>query len=342
MQQVLLLMKEQEINVLLLVLGIAVTLWSLAEGLWTTIWADKNSAPFTSRLTTFIWRSFRFFVKPGNNKVLNFAGPIILLASVLFWIMSLWLGWVLIYYAVPEAALVKSTNAVPDLTDLIWFVAYCLFTVGNGDLTPNGDVWQVVTSFVALNGMGMVTLAITYLLQVISAVTNKRSFASQVVAIGKTAEEFVKKEWNRGDFGCISLQLNDLSNQLATLSEQHLAFPILHYYHTANSSKSQAVAIAILYDAILLIEFGVQEEHQPPLSILSSARQSVDGFLQTLKGAFIHPAGKAPPKPRLSYLLEKDIPLQSEEEFNKKINEDESTRKLILGLIEHGGWQWPA
>ena len=228
------------------------------------------------------------------------------------------------------------------MTDLIWFVAYCLFTVGNGDLTPNGDVWQVVASFVALSGMGTVTLAITYLLQVVSAVVNKRAFAGQVTAIGKTAEEFVKKEWNRGDFGCIELQLNSLTNQLSTLTEQHLAFPILHYYHTANVGKSIARAIAILYDAILMIEFGVEEQHQPSESILSSARQSVDNFLQTLKGAFIKPADDVPPLPYLSSLKEKGIPIVSEQEFYSQIEEDEKTRNLIMGLINHGAWQWPS
>ena len=329
-------------NILLFVLGILLTLWILIEALWTTIWADRNSSPLTSRLTSLIWKCFRVFVKSGTNGFLNLAGPVILLSSVLFWIIALWLGWVLIFYAVPGSALVKSTNSIPDFTDLIWYVAYCIFTVGNGDLTPNGDVWQVVSSFVALSGMGIVTLAITYLFQVVTAVVNKRSFASQVIAIGKTSEGFVKKEWSQGSFRSIELQLNSLSNQLATLSEQHLAFPILHYYHTPNSHKAQALAIAILYDAILLIELGVEEAHQPAESILSSARQSVDSFLQTLKGAFIKPAQDVPKKPDLSSLKEKGIPVISEDEFYKKREKDNKTRKIILGLVNNDAWQWPS
>lgn len=329
-------------NVPLLVVGILLTLWILIEALWTTIWADRNSSPLTSRLTSLLWKGFRAFTKSGKNGFLNFAGPVILISSVLFWIIMLWLGWVLVFYAVPGAVLLKGTHASPDFTDLIWYVAYCIFTVGNGDLSPNGDVWQVVSSFVALSGMGMVTLAITYLLQVVSAVVNKRSFASQVIAIGKTPEGFVKKEWSRGSFGSIALQLNSLSNQLSTLSEQHLAFPILHYYHTTNHHKAQALAIAILYDAILLIELGVEEAHQPPESILSSARQAVDSFLQTLKGAFIQPADEVPRRPELSSLKEKGIPIIAEQAFYNKLEENTDTRKIIQGLINNDGWQWPS
>lgn len=334
-------MDEKEINVLLLVPGILITFWSIVEALWTTLWADKNSSPLTSRLTTGIWKFFRLMAKPKDNSLLNFAGPLILIASVIFWIMLLWIGWVLIFYAVPGAAIVKSTNSLPDLTDLIWFIGYCIFTVGNGDLLPNGDFWQIVSSLVGLTGMGLVTLSITYLLQVVSAVVNKRSFASQVSAIGKTAEEFVKKEWDRGSFRGIELQMNTLSNQLSTLSEQHLAFPVLHYYHTANVEKSQPRAVAILYDAILLIELGVEEEHKPAESILSSGRQSVDSFLQTLKGAFIKPASEVPPKPDISSLTEKGIPIISEQKFYQKLEANDETRKLLLGLIKNGGWHWP-
>ena len=329
-------------NVPLLVVGILLTLWILIEALWTTVWADRNSSPLTSRLTSLLWKCFRTFVHSGKNGFLNLAGPVILMSSVLFWIVMLWLGWVLTFYAVPGSVLLKGTQASPDFTDLVWYVAYCIFTVGNGDFSPHGDVWQVVSSFVALSGMGMVTLAITYLLQVVSAVVNKRSFASQVIAIGKTPEGFVKKEWSHGNFGSIALQLNSLSNQLSTLSEQHLAFPILHYYHTANHHKAQALAIAILYDAILLIELGVEEAHQPPESILSSARQSVDSFLQTLKGAFIKPADEVPRSPELSSLKEKGIPIIPEQEFYKKLEENTDTRKIIQGLINNDGWEWPS
>ncbi|WP_017732318.1 potassium channel family protein [Nafulsella turpanensis] len=334
-------MNGKEINILLLIIGVAVTLWSITEALWTTLWADKNSSPLTSRLTTLIWKAFRTVANPRDNSLLNFAGPVILIASVLFWIMLLWIGWTLIFYSVPGAALLANTNTIPDLTDIIWFVGYCIFTVGNGDLTPNGDVWQVVTSLVGFSGMGLVTLSITYLLQVVAAVVNKRSFSSQVAAIGNTAEKFVKKEWDRGSFRGFELQLNALTNQLSTLSEQHLAFPILHYYHTANVEKSHPMAVAILYDAILLIELGVEEQHKPAESILSSARQSVDSFLETLKGAFITPAKDVPPQPKLSSLSEKGIPIIPEKEFYQKLEANDNTRKLLLGLIKSAGWHWP-
>lgn len=257
------------------------------------------------------------------------------------WVLFIWLGWTLIFYSDASSLLVKGSPSGPDFTDALWYVGYCMFTVGNGDFTPQGDFWQIVSSLVGLTGMSMVTLSITYVLQVISAVTNKRAFSSEVTGIGRTAEEFVVKQWTGSDFGAIELQLNSLSNQLARLNEQHLAFPILHYYHAAREEKSQDIAIAILDDALSIIKLGMAKENLPPETILSSARQSIDSFLITVKMAFIEAAEEIPLKPDIEKLRRKGIPVLPEKGFHEQLEKENERRKLILGLINNGAWQWP-
>lgn len=329
-------------NTSLLILGILLTILGLTEGLWTSLWVDGNSAPLTSRVTTWIWKLFRIVVSTKNNKTLSLAGPVILFFTVVLWILLIWLGWTLIFYSYPESLLVKSTNSLPDFTDVIWYVGYCMFTVGNGDFTPQGDIWQVLSSLVAFTGMAMVTLSITYVLQVISAVVNKRAFANQILSIGKTPEEFVKKQWTGNDFGAIELQLNSLSQQLSTLNEQHMAFPILHYYHAAKGKKSQDIAIAVMDDALTIIDLAVKPQYKPAETILSSARQTVETFLETVRMAFIQAAKETPVAPDYNILKEKEIPLISEQHFNEKLEMENDRRKLILGLINNGAWQWPS
>lgn len=328
-------------NELYLVAGIMLTTWGLVEGLWTTLWVDGNSAPVTSRFTTLIWKIFRLLFSSQNDRKLSLAGPVILISTVLLWIISIWVGWTLIFYSTPQALLAGSASPPVDFTDVLWFTSYIMFTVGNGDYTPGNDIWQILSSFISLTGMTMVTLSITYVLQVISAVTAKRSIAGQITSIGKTAEEFVAKQWTGEGFGAIELQLDSLSQQLATNNEQHLAFPILHYYHAARIEKSQDVAIAILDDALTLIELGVEEKYQPAETILSSARQSVSSFLTTLRSAFIQAADENPPVPNINKLHEKGIPTITDKEFLKKMEKEKERRKLILGLLNNGAWKWP-
>ncbi len=328
-------------NGLFLAAGILLTVWGLVESLWTTLWIDGNSAPVTSRYTTFIWKIFRLLFSSQNDRKLSLAGPVILISTVLLWIISVWLGWTLIFFSVPHSLQAGSASPPNDFTDVLWFASYNMFTVGNGDFIPGNNTWQVISSFISLTGMTMVTLSITYVLQVISAVTAKRSIAGQITSIGKTAEEFVAKQWTGDGFGAIELQLDSLSQQLATNNEQHLAFPILHYYHAARIEKSQDVAIAILDDALTLIELGVEEKYKPAETIMSSARQSISSFLTTLRSAFIQAADENPPVPDINLLRKKGIPTISDKEFSKKMENENERRKLILGLLNNGAWKWP-
>jgi hypothetical protein len=225
--------------------------------------------------------------------------------------------------------------------DTVWYVAYTMFTVGNGDFYPNGAIWQFFSSLIGIGGMLLITLSVTYILQVVSAVVNKRAFASQVTSISKNAEGFLKEQWNGEGFGAIELQMQSLSTQLATLTEQHLAYPILNYYHAAKFENSLAVAIAIYDDALTLIAAGVKKDYHPPTTILTSGRQTINRFLHTLQAAFIKAARDSPPPPDLNKLKEANIPTVSEEEFQQKLKGLQERRKLISGMIKNDAWHWP-
>ncbi|MGK7389395.1 MAG: potassium channel family protein [Candidatus Cyclobacteriaceae bacterium M2_1C_046] len=327
-------------NFFYLLIGIVITIWAIIEGLWTTIWVDGNSAPLTSRLTTVIWKGFRLFVSKKSHRILSLAGPVILFLTVVIWISLILFGWSFIFYSF-EDSLTNKDNTPVDFSDVFWYIGYCMFTVGNGDSSPNGSFWQIASTFVAMSGMLIVTLSVTYILQVISAVVNKRSFANQVISIGKTPEEFVCEQWNGDGFGAIELQMVSLTGKLSTLTEQHLAYPILNYYHAAQYENSVAVAVAIYDDALTIISKAVPEKHHPPTTILTSGRRTIDSFIKTLKAAFIEASEESPPQPNLDKIRKDNIPIESEEVFNKALKDLEQRRKLLYGAIKNDAWHWP-
>ncbi|WP_410508605.1 potassium channel family protein [Methanosarcina hadiensis] len=328
-------------NLWLLLLGFILVIWILIEALWTALWIDGNSAPFTSRLTTWIWKTFRLVDRSNHHRFLSLSGPLTLFITVVIWVLLLGLGWTLMFQADPGSLVNPKDNTAPDFAGVIWYVAYTMFTVGNGDFSPQGFLWQLISSFVGFTGMSIVTLSITYILQVLSAVVNKRTFAAEVLSIGKSAEEMLLAQWDGKGFGQIELQLNTWSSQLSKLTEQTLSYPILHYYHAARGEKSSAVALAVLDDALSMIACGIRKECQPAPTILLAARQSVRGHLDTLETAFIKPANSIPASPDLSRLREAGIPVVDEKEFNHNINQLQDRRKLLLGMIQNAAWHWP-
>lgn len=76
--------------------------------------------------------------------------------------------------------------------DRFYFAGYTMFTLGNGDFAPKQGVWRILTTVTAASGMLFITLSVTYVLSVLDAVTQKRSFASDVSGLGSNGTEIVR------------------------------------------------------------------------------------------------------------------------------------------------------
>lgn len=329
-------------SVLLLLIGVALILLAFLDALWTTLWVDGNAGPLSSRITTWCWRGVLTIVGRQRHNALSLFGPFILMLVVLLWMALLWAGWTLIYAAEPRSLLHASTQESADWSGRFYFVGYMMFTAGNGDYKPNGDVWQVAAALTNATGMLLATLAITYLLSVVSAVVQKRAFASQVTGLGGTAAEIVESGWNGQDLRALDLPISGLSSELAHLTERYLAYPVLQYYHAAKPQKSPVVAAALLDDALTLMAFGVPAENRPSPAVIRSARASVRSFLDTLPSAFIDPAPNTPAAPDLSALQKAGIPVVADEEFSRALEDISHRRRMLLGLVRNDGWDWDA
>jgi uncharacterized membrane protein len=186
------------------VTGLLVVAGASVDALWTTLWPDGGASPLTERATTIIWSVAHALAGAKRNWLLSIAGPFILSATVLMWIALLAAGWLLVFGAEAESVLNARTLQPADLTGRIWFVFYTLFTLGNGEYVPRGGAYQIAAAATVVNGMVLITLTITYVLSVISAVVQKRSFASQVSSFGESPEEFVATTWDGARFGALA------------------------------------------------------------------------------------------------------------------------------------------
>jgi hypothetical protein len=286
-----------------------------------------------------MWRGVLGVLGRRHHHRLSLFGPVILMLTVVVWIALLWAGW-MILFAAGERSLLHAHNQIPaDWSARFYFVGYMMFTAGNGDFSPNGDGWQVAGALTNASGMLVATLAITYLLSVVSAVVQKRAFASQVMGFER-AETFVASGWNGRDFHSLDLPLSSLASALSVLSEQYLSYPILQYYHAARPDKSPILAITVLDDALTLLRFGIPEAQRPNPVVLNSARSAVASFLETMPSSFIHAAPEAPPPPSLDRLREMQIPTVEDADFETALQQVTERRRKLLGLVRNDGWTW--
>lgn len=326
-------------NLALLTLGVLFLAIVIVDLLWTTLWVEGGAGPLTSLLMASVWRMLRRFGEK-DSRILTLSGPIILIVGLATWITLLWGGWAFIF-AGGESSIIDTVNRDHvSWSDWIYFSGYTIFTLGNGDFAPQEGVWQIMTTLATASGMLFITLSVTYILNVLSAVTQKRSFASGVSGLGEHSTEILLTSWNGEEFEGLELPLNTFTSQLNTLTSNHKAYPILHYFHSRQTGQSPIVSVAILDEALSLLQFGLSKRSHPSDTILKNARSSVESYLETLRGSYIEPADRSPPSPNLDTLRDKDLPTVSDEEFTAALADIDKRRRTLLRLVESDEREW--
>jgi hypothetical protein len=327
-------------NYVFLVAGVAILVLTVVDILWTTLWVDGGAGPLSSWLIPGLWRGLR---KLGGqrSRALSLAGPLILTATLVTWVALLWGGWTLVFGAA-EDALVNARNDKPvTWVNRQYFVAYSMFTMGNGDYYPGRDVWEVAASLTTASGMLFVTMGVSYVFSVLSAVSEKRAFASSVSGLGDCAESVVETGWDDDNFRGLHLSLNSLASQLDMLATQHKAYPILHYYHSEEPKQSSAMGVAIFDEALTVLRHGVPRDAQPNKALVENARSAVDNYLETLNESFFDPAGDTPDPPNLDRLQEAGVPTVPDDEFAAAVEGQGDRRQKLLGVVRADAWHWP-
>ena len=321
-----------------LILSVGLLLLAVVDLLWTTLWVDGSAGPLTRRLAMALWGGLRTVGGQGS-RTLSLAGPLILTATLLCWVGLLWAGWTLLYASDPGSLIDTRADEPVTWTGRAWFAAYTMFTVGNGDFTPRDGAWQVVASLTAASGMLFVTMGASYVVSVLGAVAQKRSFASSVAGLGGRPGDVVAAGWGGEDLHALDLPLSSLTSQLGLLTDQHQSYPVLHYYHSEGREDASSAAVATLDEALTLLCFGVPEHVRPNRALLREARSNVRSYLDTLASTSAQTADHDPPAPDLRPLRAAGVPTD-DGALADALADLASRRRRLLGMVRADAWDW--
>lgn len=239
-----------------------------------------------------------------------------------------------------ETAVVSSPGGTPANTaSRFYFAGFTLITLGIGDYKPQGAPWQVATVLASTLGFFIVTLSITYLLSVLSAVVQKRQTASYLASLGLTPSDLITHHWEGESFDDLVSHRSTLMSLIGTSAQQHLAYPVLHYFHSASPRTALALRITALDEAMSYLSYGVVSGKQSAKQ-LHPLREEVAEFLRSLDAVLFDPANRVPPLPPLSPLRSGGLQTAEEEEFRHAMKELGTRRALLLALVERDGWNW--
>ncbi|CEG54416.1 potassium channel family protein [Stutzerimonas kunmingensis] len=307
-----------------------------------TVFSTQGGGAITTKLTKAIWALFFFGSrKKGDARLLEYAGPSILIVVLMCWIAGLWLGLFLMLVTDQNSVVSGTTQIATTPLEKLYYAGFTLSTLGVGDYKATNDFWRILTSMASFTGLVFITSAITYFVQVLSAVSLQSKLSLYVNAMGKTPQEIIVNGHNGADFEQLGPQFLTLSEIIFEHSINHQSFPVIHYFHTSNPEQTVIPAIVRLDEACgILVHGSVKPRHiQLPLKML---RTSLDAYVGMVKGGLDDDPAKAekPPTPNLSILRERGIALEQDGTTYFEQPQLAQRRRLFSTLLRRDGWSW--
>ena len=328
-------------SALLIVVGVVALTVAGVDVLWTVLAAGSGAGPLTARISTLVWR---LALRIGRRRegprhvFLALVGIGIVVGMLLAWVAVAAVAWTMIFSASEGAVRDTATGQPASLFERVWFVGYCLFTLGSTSYAAGDGLWQLGAVATGASGLVMVTLAIAYLVPVASAVAERRQLAQYVLSLGRTPEEVLVGAWTGSGFGSLAQHFVALTPMVHLAAQRHLTYPALDYLHSSREQDSSSLSTVVLDDTLTLLCHGVAAEARPDPSALAPLALAVEDFFGTMEPALISTSCEPLPPPDLAPLRQAGIPTVGDDELSAVLEAQSDRRRLLARLLADDGW----
>lgn len=321
-----------------LVIGVILYVSIVLDIIQTTL-SMQGGGWLTSRFSHLFWKLFLAVSgRNGKSKILVHAGYILLISIVLTWVVFLWASLVLILYSHP-GAIVDSTTKIPaTFGQISYYSGYTLSTLGMGDYIASGDIWRMITSLYSFTGLILLTMSVTYFIPVLSAIIDQRKLGISLSTLGSSPQEILIRSWNGENFNPLINKIDDISDSIIKYSQQHRAYPVIHYFHNNKQENAIILQLARLYEALLIISGKVKTEIQPENENIHPLFVAYENYFEVITAVtHIGVDQSDPMASEIDMLMEKELISTHENEFSEKVSRN---RKLFKTLVQQDGWNW--
>ena len=279
------------IDQILQLLGAALVLVALSDIFLTVLYARSGAGLLSDRLHKGLWRLFRGAARSFprfKNRLLAYAGPLLLVVTALFWIALLLLGFSLIIWPALGSEIRAGSGPTPtDFAAALYYTGYSLTTLGNGDLVPHTSFYRLLTVFEAAVGFSVLTLALTFFTSVYSALVRRNTFALGLHhrALGTAdAAVLLTRLAPGGDFSSARSEVSKMADELLNLYESHHFYPVLHYFRFEGEAYSLARITLLTLDTATLVRSALDERAYRPFVRSAAVAALWGGGTQLLEG----------------------------------------------------------
>ena len=249
------------------VLGMLLMLFVLADVFLTVLYARSETGLFAPRFGRLIWRVFRAVsVRRGsrNSTLMSLCGPIILISVVALWAIGLAVGAALIIHPELGTGVQTSSGSTPtDFVSALEAGGSSLSIVGAADYAPTTAIMKLLYLFNSLVGVVVLSLTLTYLMQVYTALRSRNTLALNFHFLSRETDdaiELVAGLGPRGQFSGGYNHLNQLAMELTAAKEAEHFYPALAYFRFPEPYYSASLIATQALDVVALIRTALNED----------------------------------------------------------------------------------
>jgi len=237
--------------------GGVVLVITLLDAFLTVLYARSGTGLLAPGLARGVWRVFRGLSRGRLAGLLNYCGPVQLVALVLMWSALLTLGAALVVHpGLGTGVRAGSGTTDTDFVTALLVGGSSMSIVGASDYGPATAGYKLLFLFDSLVGMSVTSLTLTYLMQVYSALRNRNALGLKVQAqSGGTgdAAELLARWGPQGRFDGGYSNLCTLADDVAAMKETHHFYPVLFYFRFEDAFYAMSRLLLVVLDAATLI-----------------------------------------------------------------------------------------
>jgi hypothetical protein len=275
-------------TVVSLALGAALVALALVDVFYTVLFPGSGHGPVRrplARAARFTFRQTRHLPEGARRRLLRYAGPAEVTATLLSWFVLLLVGWAAVYHP----ALGGPVTAAQGRTDGTWgtalyFSGYNLTTLGLGDLVATTPTYRVLVVAEAATGFMAFTLAISYFVSVYGTLTGRNSFAMALHdRSGGTGRgsAVVRALWSEGPVAA-ALHLTAMAADLRELVQTHSSYPVLRSFHYQREYDALPRMLLTCWETATLLRTSVDVRDGSRPELTGSALSELEAAARTM------------------------------------------------------------
>jgi hypothetical protein len=284
--------------------GVALIAVTLADVFLNVLYARAGIAIYSRPLAHGVRNLFVALGRVSGRfygRVLSFCGPVLVVSLLLIWLTALVVGSALVIH--PGLGTGIRGGSGTDFITALDVAGGQISSVGSGPFAPATDFYKLFFTFDAFLGIGVMTLTITYLMQLYSALQARDELAFKIELMSRQtgdAARFVSSLAPEGRLEIAYGVLADIASELSRVKEAHHLYPVLFYFRFPQPYYELSRVTLVLLDAVSLIRAGLDDAKAGWLkrsAVIEQLERGALVLIDTLHRVYLSHEGAGPEIP---------------------------------------------